>query len=308
MAIREFASGLKFPEGPVALDDGSVLVGEIPLGRITRVKKDGTLQTIAEPGGGTNGLAIGPDGALFVCNNGGAFEFFERDGRLIPGPTPSTHKGGRIERIDIATGKVERLYDSCDGKRLHAPNDLQFDNHGGFYFSDNGADSSDGEFRWHGGVYYAKADGSSVKRVVPRVPSANGVGISPDGKTLYYADTNSCRLYSMPISAPGVIDLPPGFRRGNFVGTYQGQEACLFDSLGIQADGGVSVATLLIGGISTFGPDGQYRFDKMPDDGMCTNICWGGKDMKTAYITLSGSGRLVAADWHTQGLRLPHNA
>src|SRR6201999_373342 len=89
MQIREIATGLRFPEGPVAMDDGSVIVVEMAAGAITRVTPDGKKHVIATPGGGPNGLAIGPDGALYVCNNGGNFEFTDReDGLLIPGHTP----------------------------------------------------------------------------------------------------------------------------------------------------------------------------------------------------------------------------
>src|SRR5439155_12581031 len=130
MSIREMGSGLRFPEGPVAMADGSVLVVEIAAGKITRIKSNGKKQTIANPGGGPNGLAIGPDGALYVCNNGGSFEFHRRGGLLIPGHAPPSHTGGRIERVDISTGKVELLYAECEGEHLIAPNDLVFDSSG----------------------------------------------------------------------------------------------------------------------------------------------------------------------------------
>src|SRR5579864_1009410 len=138
MDIREIASGLRFPEGPVAMADGSLLVVEIAAGKITRVKPDGRKQTVANPGGGPNGLAIGPGGALYVCNNGSSFEFHRRGGLLIPGHAPARHAGGRIERIDLSTGRVESLYTECDGARLIAPNDLVFDAIGGFWFTDHG--------------------------------------------------------------------------------------------------------------------------------------------------------------------------
>jgi SMP-30/Gluconolactonase/LRE-like region len=70
-ALREIASGLSFPEGPVALADGSILLVEIAAGRLTRIAPDGSKSTIAEMGGGPNGAAIGPDGKVYVCNNGG---------------------------------------------------------------------------------------------------------------------------------------------------------------------------------------------------------------------------------------------
>ena len=160
MALRELATGLRFPEGPVAMDDGSVLVVEMAAGCITRVKPDGKTQTVATPGGGPNGLAIGPDGALYVCNNGGNFEIHERDGLMIPGHTPASHKGGRIERIDLSTGRTEVVYSECDGEALQAPNDLVFDRDGGFWFTDHG--STTDRHRTHGALYYARADGSKV--------------------------------------------------------------------------------------------------------------------------------------------------
>jgi hypothetical protein len=165
MQIKELATGLKFPEGPVAMDDGSVIVVEMGAGRITRVKPDGTTQTVASPGGGPNGLAVGPDGHLYCCNNGGNFEITEVNGLMIPGHTPASHKGGRIERINISTGKTEVLYSQCDGKKLIAPNDLVFDMAGGFWFTDHA--SNDADKRTHGGLYYAKADGSKITKVLP---------------------------------------------------------------------------------------------------------------------------------------------
>src|ERR1044072_1380440 len=107
------ADGLRFPEGQVAMADGSVLVVEIEAGRITRVRPDGAKETVAEPGGGPNGLAIGPDGKLYCCNNGG-FEYVENNGMLAPHGIANDYSGGRIERIDIATGAVEILYKSGD--------------------------------------------------------------------------------------------------------------------------------------------------------------------------------------------------
>jgi gluconolactonase len=305
MQIRELATGLRFPEGPVAMEDGSVLVVEIAAGRITRVKLDGTTQTIATPGGGPNGAAIGPDGALYVCNNGGNFEFAERaDGLQIPGHTPASHTGGRIERVDIATGKVEVLYSDCDGRRLHAPNDLVFDDTGGFWFTDHG--SNDHERRLHGALYYAKPDGSKITCVLHELLTPNGVGLSPDGKHVYYAETMPGRLWDLPLSAPGVGQTPAGFTPANFVGAFPG--LAYFDSLGVQADGGVCVATILAGGISTFWPGGgKFEHTPLPDL-IVTNICWGSKDMMTAFVTMSSTGKLAAMTWRSPGLRLAYNA
>jgi len=134
--ITIVAEGLGFPEGPVWMADGSVIVVEIKAGRVTRIRPDGRTETIATPGGGPNGLAIGPDGALYLCNNGG-FAWSGDDGRggglMLPGNAAADYAGGRIERIDIASGRVERLYDACDGVPLSGPNDIVFDAAGGMW-------------------------------------------------------------------------------------------------------------------------------------------------------------------------------
>src|SRR5262245_51738040 len=112
--MRHITSGLKFPEGPIAMNDGSVVLVEIQSGHLTRVSPDGTITRIAETKGGPNGAAVGPDGKVYVCNNGG-FEWAEVDGMTVPGPQPADYIGGRIQRVDLDTGKVEDLYTECDG-------------------------------------------------------------------------------------------------------------------------------------------------------------------------------------------------
>ncbi|MFL6689448.1 MAG: SMP-30/gluconolactonase/LRE family protein [Alphaproteobacteria bacterium] len=304
MNLRELATGLAFPEGPVAMEDGSVVVCEIAAGRLTRVKPDGERQTVAKPGGGPNGLAVGPDGALYVCNNGGSFTFAERQGLTIPGHAPEDHAGGRIERVNLSTGDVEMLYDSCDGRRLIAPNDLVFDADGGFWFTDYGRSTKTG--RTHGALYYAKADGSKITQVLRELITPNGVGLSPDGNTVYYSETLTGRLWSLPLGAPGQARKSGGGSPAHFVSAYPG--LAYFDSLGVQADGAVCVATILAGGITTFWPStDRMKHTPLPDP-FVTNICWGGKVMRTAYITASGTGRLFAMDWPKPGLRLHYNA
>ena len=95
MDIELVTEGLQFPEGPVAMADGSVILTEIQGQRLTRVWPDGRKETVAETGGGPNGAAIGPDGALYITNNGASFQFFEANGLNIPGPTPFS--AGHVE-------------------------------------------------------------------------------------------------------------------------------------------------------------------------------------------------------------------
>ena len=252
MDIQLVAENLDFPEGPIAMADGSIILTEIKGQRLSRITPDGKKTTVAETGGGPNGAAIGPDGAIYVTNNGGSFEWLDVGGLTIPGPTPASHTGGSIQRVDIASGKVTTLYEECDGKRLVGPNDLVFDKQGGMWFTDHGCSTPDG--RKYGGLLYCKPDGSKITRLRDHMISPNGVGLSPDEKVVYAADTNLGRLWAFDISAPGELAEPPPFQPGRVICNLQGYQ--LLDSLAVEAEGKVCVATIINGGITAFSPDG----------------------------------------------------
>ena len=124
--LRVVATGLCFPEGPVAMRDGSVVLTEIERQTISRVLPDGTVQVIAHTGGGPNGLAVGPDGAFYVCNNGG-FAWRLEDNLFRPAMVSSDYVSGSIQRVDPRTGAVSVLYDRCGANKLNGPNDIVFD-------------------------------------------------------------------------------------------------------------------------------------------------------------------------------------
>ena len=297
MEITEIASGLRFPEGPIAMDDGSVIVVEIARGTLSRVAVDGSVSVIAELAGGPNGAAIGPDEYCYVCNNGG-FEWHESStGLLFPGNQPDDYSGGRIERVNLETGQVDVLYTDCGGEPLKGPNDIVFDASGGFWFTDHGKNRPRDKDRT--GVFYARADGSSIKEAIFPMEAPNGIGLSPDEKTLYVAETPTGRLWAYTLASPGEVDVS-----ARPVMMAQLPDYHMFDSLAVDADGNVCVATLITGGISVHSPDGaNVRLVPMPDV-LTTNICFGGADLKTAFITLSTTGKLVSCAWETAGLPL----
>ncbi len=301
--LREIASGLRFPEGPVVLPDGSVLVVEIAAGQLTRIAPDGRKDVVARPGGGPNGAAIGPDGKCYLCNNGGN-RWLERDGKLYPGlADDNTYSGGRIERVDLATGAVEVLYTECDGEPLHGPNDLVFDSAGGFWFTDHGKTRR--RQRDRGAIYYARADGSFISEAIFPLEAPNGIGLSPAGDRLYVAETDTARLWAFEIEGPGKIGCTRGalpWLRGALIAGLPGYQ--LFDSLGVEQGGDICVATIGAGGITVISPDGKRIEHVAMPDPLTTNICFGGAGLRTAYITLSSSGRLVAVDWTQPGLPL----
>jgi len=297
--FRVITEGLQFPEGPIALPDGSVLLVEIKRGTLTRVGADGKQTIVAKTGGGPNGAALGPGGKVYVCNNGG-FEWHEAGPFLLPGNQPKDYTGGSIQRVDLATGAVETLHTRCGAHALRGPNDLVFDSTGGYWFTDHGKTRE--RDRDRGGLYYAPADGSAVREMVYPLDSPNGVGLSPDGSRVYAAETHTGRIFYWNLSGPGEIAPHASPNRGHLLIGLPGLQ--LLDSLAIDADGNVCVATLVNGGITIISPDGARSEHIAMPDPLTTNICFGGPDLRTAYVTLSGTGKLVALPWKTRGLKL----
>ncbi len=307
--MRPVASGLQFPEGPIALRDGSVLLVEIQRGTLSRVAPDGTVSVVADLGGGPNGAAIGPDGAAYVCNNGG-FEWHDRNGITAPGHQPADYAGGRIQRVVLDgpdAGTVTDLYTECDGRPLRGPNDIVFDAEGGFWFTDLGKSrhrDSD-----TGALYYAQPDGSSITEVVHPLVQPNGVGLSPDGSRVYVAETGPGRVWCWDVDGPGRVRRaeggPGGARLLHGFAGYQ-----MLDSLAVDGDGNVCVATLLTGAVSMIAPDGTLlRQVPVPEpDPFVTNICFAGAGSRTAFVTSSGRGVLYTLEWPTAGLDLAFSA
>ena len=300
--IRVLATGLEFPEGPVVMPDGSVVLVEIRGRRLTRVWPDGRKEVVAEMPGGPNGAALGPDGKMYVCNNGG-FSWIPTKNMIMPGPQPDDYLGGSIQRVDLQSGKVETVVSQCGEHGLRGPNDLVFDKHGGLWFSDLGkrrAREMD-----VGGMYYLKPGMKELVEVVHGVLPANGIGLSPDETVVYVADTQLGRLWAFDVVEPGVLAPNAGFAPGRVICNLPGYQ--LLDSLAVEAGGKICVATIINGGITAFDPSGATEHYPFPDL-IVTNICFGGADMMTAWITASATGKLYRAKWPRPGLKLNFNA
>lgn len=297
MDIEVMAEGLAFPEGPVVMSDGSVIVVEIAAGQVTRIWGEGRKEVVARPGGGPNGAQLGADGAIYVCNNGGVDY---KAGRALTG----SENIGRIERVDLSSGKIERLFDHCDGEPLSAPNDLVVDETGGIWFTDWG--KLRGRSKDLGGIYYCRPDGSKIGKAFNGfdIASYNGIGLSPNGSVLYAADTPSSRILEFPLACPGVMEPKLGARGvpGRTVGTVPGD--LNLDSLAVTAAGNICVGTIWTGGIAVVDPRIGFVEHYPIDDTFVTNIAFGGADLKTAFVTLSSTGRLIRVRWPDPGLKL----
>jgi len=247
---------------------------------------------------------MGPRGKIYVTNNGG-LKFVERPGKLFPIAQADDYAGGLIQVVEPESGKFETLYDACDGQKLRGPNDLVFDSAGGFWFTDLGKTRERDMDR--GAVYYARADGSMIKEAVFPLERPNGIGLSPDERTLYVVETPTARCWAFRLSAPGQIESANGPYRGEKgtvvagLGGYQ-----MFDSLAVDREGHICVATLITGAVSDVWPDGSRVDQYTLPDLMVTNVCFGGPDLRTAFATLSMGGTLVSFEWPRPGLALNH--
>lgn len=300
MNFQLFAEGLQFPEGPVALKDGSVLVVELNAQTLKRLYPDGRAEVIATVEGAPNGAALGPEGVIILANNGG-MSWEEHDGLIAPGPQPDNYIGGRIQMV-TPDGQVSDLYTHYEDGPILAPNDLVLDGEGGFYFSDHG------QRREHeldlGALSYGRLDGSLVKRLVSPLFTPNGVGISPNGKRIYVSETITGRIWWWEITAPGELNREGEGQGAHLLAGLGG--FTYFDSLAVDAMGNICVATMPKGGITTISPSGEVLgFVEVPlADPTVTNICFGGDDMSTAFITAAATGRLYQVSWPNRGLKL----
>jgi len=262
-----------FLEGPCFDREGNLYVVDIPHGRIFRVTPDIRWSVVVEYDGEPNGLALHPDGRLFVadCKRG-------------------------LLRVDPRTGDVVDVLARRNAEGFKGLNDLTFASNGDLYFTDQG---QTGLHDPTGRVYRLGADGK-LEVVIGNGPSPNGLVLSPDEKLLFVAMTRDNAIWRIPL-------LPDGStaKVGRFCTLYGAGGP---DGLAMDEAGNLFIAHVSLGTVFVVNPDGEctHRY-RSPEGRATTNLAFGGALRKRAFVTESASGSLLAFDWHTPGIALPGN-
>ena len=314
-------------EGPAVAPDGSIYFSDIlrgeNRGRIHRYDPaTSTVETFAEDSRKSNGLIFGPDGYLYAAEG-------------------ADYGGRRISRWNVETKERTLVVDRFDGKKFNAPNDICLDDKGNLYFSDPryiGHEPRELERQ----AVYRVTPGGEVVEITREVTKPNGLALSPDGRTLYVADTNNgsdgmpgvepgnrgpMRIYAFPLDGDGLVD---GARRLQY--DFGPQFGC--DGMTVDEDGNL----YLTGreptkpGILVLDPDGQQiaflptsagveaeetpftsqeieGLDEppTPPTGLPSNVEFGlGEDRNVLYVTVDQSLyriRLKARGYHRQHQR-----
>jgi gluconolactonase len=292
MSESVLIDGLDLPEGPAVDVDGNFYCSEVMAGQITRVdggRAGGKREIFSVTGGGSNGTAFGPDGCLYVMNNGGR-TWGDGDHQLVRVPD---NPGGSVERID-RSGNVEQIYTECDGTPLDAPNDIVFDDQGNFYFTD-----TRGRFGAEAGmVYFASMDGRSIRRIMEGIPYPNGIALTDDGSTLIVGQTRPGRLLASSIKSPGEIGPRSVYAKM--------PDDAHTDGMAFDSAGWLLVTSPNSPQIAVFDENAKYVESITTEDPHTTNVVFGGPDFSTLYVTESsrGRGRVVTMPWRRPGMRL----
>ena len=250
--VEKLAGGFAFTEGPVADSEGNVFFTDIRNNRIHKWSLDGKLTTYRENSAGANGLAFDGDGNLLVC---------EQVNR-------------RIVSID-SNGEVTVLADEYDHKKLNSPNDLWTDPKGGIYFSDPRYGNRDNVEQDGEHVYYITPDGQKLIRVEDDFIRPNGVLGSPDGKILYLADRAGNKNYVYDVNDDGTLSNKRFFSEDGSDGMAMDSEGNIYVTSPRKEPSVVVVV---------YDSDGN-RLEELEMPEKPSNVCFGGKDRKTLFIT-----------------------
>lgn len=265
--VKKLADGFEFTEGPAVDAQGNVFFTDQPNNRIHKWSTDGKLSIFHDSPGRANGL------------------YFDRNGNLLA----CADLDNQLWSIDMQ-GNVTVLVKDYKGKKLNGPNDLWEDPKGGIYFTDpfykrpywnRGPMEQDGKH-----VYYLRPNRKRLIRVTDDLVTPNGIIGTPDGKLLYVADLGDKKTYVYDINKNGRLSNKKLF--------------CSMGSDGMTIDNEGNI--YLTGrGVTVFDPDGQQIEHIDVDAGWTANVCFGGEDRHTLFITAQKS--LYALQMRVKGVK-----
>jgi gluconolactonase len=265
--LQKLAEDFSFTEGPACDGEGNVFFTDQPNDRILKWSVEGKLTTFKQPCGRSNGLCFDRNGNLWACAD----------------------EKNELWRIDPA-GKVTVVVKDYEGKLLNGPNDVwirsskmamvpgQLDMQeipGGLYFTDPYYKRP----YWKRGpkemdecVYYLAADSKKLTRVISDLKQPNGIIGTPDGKTLYVADIGAGKTYRYAME-------PDGSLKSKHLFCEQGSDGMTIDN-----DGNVYLTGK---GVTVYNASGKKVEQIDVAEPWTANVCFGGKDRKTLFITAS---------------------
>jgi gluconolactonase len=244
-----------FTEGPAADARGNVYFSDIPNQKIYKVDTKGKLTLFRAKSNRANGLMVNAKGEIVACEMAGQVAAYSADG-----------KSWRV------------LAGKHGGKRFNAPNDLVIDKKGGIYFTDPAFGAPMPLPQGKTAVYYLSPGGKTT-RLIDDLPNPNGVILSPDEKTLYVVPTGQSKMMAYAVKSPGKLG------KGRVFCTLKqpaGMKNTGGDGLAVDVKGNLYITSWL--GLQVFSPRGKLLgIIKVPE--MPANVKFGGKDLKTLYVT-----------------------
>jgi gluconolactonase len=251
--VEKLAGGFKFTEGPAPDAEGNVYFTDQPNDRILKWSIDGKLSTFMEPCGRSNGLAFDKNGTLWACAD----------------------EKNELWKIDVKTKEKTVVVKDFGGKLLNGPNDIWVRDDGSAFFTDPYYKRP----YWKRGpkeleevVYFLSADGKLSRADAGDLKQPNGIIGTPDGKTLYVADIGAGKTYQYDIVKDGAL-------KNRKLFCEQGSDGMTIDEQG---------NIYLTGrGVTVFDKTGKKIAQIDVPEVWTANVCFGGKDMKTLFITAS---------------------
>jgi gluconolactonase len=280
---RVVATGLRFPEGPVYLGNGALVVTEIRGQCVTRIDH-GATKVLAELGGGANGATLDADEAIWVANNGGL--------SLGPGGYwfAEPFIDGKIQRV-TPDGDARDVLSPIPGEDPHRPNDICFGPDGKVYFTDPRNWEDFQNFKV-GRLWRMDPKTAQVDSLVDIPHFCNGLAFGADPAKLYVAQSNLMKILELDWTETGVSEprdfatLPKGFP----------------DGFCVAANGDLYVCGSMGDAMHVFDAEGTHKQQiDFPEHSEPTNCCIGDGVL---YVTCSGTGELIAFDLGVEGLPL----